>query len=220
MYKRIIVPLDGSKVAESVLPSVREIAGALQSEIALLRVIEPTLASVQDYVSAKYYVGLEEALTKEARSYLENVSDYLKDNPGIVTTKVTNGNPSEKIVEEASSGTSDLVAMATHGRSGIGRWALGSVTDGVLHSIGGPILVVRAQEKKVTPPKVNFKSLVVPLDGSETAEIALSTGSNLAKAIKLQVTLVRVVPTIASYYGLADYPNFNLGNYPLKSRIG
>lgn len=213
MYKRILVPLDGSKVADAVIPYVREIADSLKSHVELLGVLEPVLAGVHDYVDSKYHVSVEDALRKQTEEGLKAASAYFNGTPGKVTTKIVSGIAAEKIVEEANGEQSTLIAMATHGRSGIGRWAMGSVADKVLHTTTNPMLVVRGSEDKPMAASGHFKNIIVPLDGSPVAEQALNTAAALAVPMKLKVTLVRVTPPAASYYQYAEIPSVNFGQF-------
>jgi nucleotide-binding universal stress UspA family protein len=105
-------------------------------------------------------------------------------------------------VAEQQPGT--LIAMSTHGRSGLARWALGSVTDKVLHATSNPMLIVRSQDPENFSQDVNLTSLLVPLDGSALAERVLPLAAILAKALGLRVTLLRATPSIGDYYQYAD----------------
>lgn len=212
MYKKILVPLDGSKVAETVLPYARELADNLQSNVELLGVAEPVLAGIHDYVYKKHHVSVDEAIKKQTEGYLNQTATYFKGLPGTVTAQVVSGYPADQIIAEAKKEPSTLIAMSTHGRSGVGRWALGSVADKVLHSLGTPILLVRGKEEKPAQASAKFKNLLMPLDGSATAEEASAAVMNLAKALKLSVTLTRVTPSVASYYQFSEYPTIDVGN--------
>lgn len=209
MYKKILVPLDGSKVAETILPYVRSIADDLKSYVELLGVTEPVLAGVHDYVQTNYHMSVEDVLLKQTEDGLKAASAYLSGTPGKVTTKIVNGIASEKIVEEAAMEPLTLIAMASHGRSGIGRWAMGSVADKVLHTTTSPMLIVKGSEEKFAPASVQFRSAIIPLDGSKVAEQALGTATALASAMKLKVILARVTPPAASYYQYAELPAIN-----------
>lgn len=208
MYKKILVPLDGSRVAEAVLPYVREIAAPLHSQIELLGVIEPVLAGVHDYVESKYHVSVEDALLKQTEDGLKKAAAYF-DAHATVDMKIVKGLAPEKIVEEAGSDPTTLIAMASHGRSGIGRWATGSVTDKVLHMTTSHMLIVRGSEEGSALKSARLANAIVPLDGSKVAEQALAPLIDLAKAMNLKVTLVRVTPLATSYYQYAEYPAIN-----------
>jgi len=148
MYQKVLVPLDGSEVAECVLPHVTAVVnGCGIPEIWLLRVVEPfpvTEALSQQLVEA------HEARLREAREYLEEVASRLA-REGVTATinkEVAQGTPEEQIVDFARDHGIDLIAMSTHGRSGISRWVYGSVADKVLRAAGVPVLLVRAGQPK------------------------------------------------------------------------
>ena len=151
MYERILVPLDGSKIGEAALPSVRELVSKLtpkvKTEVTLLQV----LPSMTHYVAAGEagvkvpYSEKEIALIeRRAKSYLDKAAKEFKSKGTTVKTKVTTGSPAEEIIKVADETKADLVAMSTHGRHGFSRWAFGSVTDKVLRAGNFPVLVVRA----------------------------------------------------------------------------
>lgn len=204
MYKKILIPLDTSKVAETVLPYARELADKLQSDVELLGVAEPAVVGMNDYVYSKTHVQFDELVRKQIEEYLVKTSSYFNGLPGTVTTQVVSGYSAEQIIKESLKEHSTLIAMSTHGRSGVGRWAMGSVSDKVLHSLGNPILIVRGKEEKSDAGQAKFKTIFLPLDGSQVAEQALSPVMTLAKAIKASVSLLRVTPSLASYYQFSN----------------
>jgi nucleotide-binding universal stress UspA family protein len=108
-------------------------------------------------------------------------------------------------VAEGQAGT--LIAMSTHGRSGVTRWVLGSVTDKVLHATATPMLIVRPRDGAGAGAEPKIETIIAPLDGSPLAEQALPHVVAVAKALRAKVTLVRVVPTTAYYLGMMDYPS-------------
>jgi nucleotide-binding universal stress UspA family protein len=135
MYKRIVVPLDGSKIGETALSYVIELAESLtpsvKVEIILLQVI-PNLTN-----------------DKASQGYLDEIAKRLQSKGLIVTTMLSEGHAAEEIKKAAQQKKADLIAMSTHGRSGFRRWALGSVTDKVLHDSGSiPVLTIRAKQQK------------------------------------------------------------------------
>jgi nucleotide-binding universal stress UspA family protein len=98
--------------------------------------------------------------------------------------------------------------MTTHGRSGIGRWLLGSVTDKVLRATTHPLLMVRAYDRENPPEAVGLQTIIVPLDGSSLAERVLPHAVSLARALKLRVLLVRATPSLGEYHRRVEhYPS-------------
>jgi nucleotide-binding universal stress UspA family protein len=148
MYKRILVPLDGSKTAEAILPFVLEIAGPLDIEVALLRVVVPIPPSVVEG-SRQVVVEDTEARRAEAERYLDSLAAELRDRGVRVRTVVRRGDPVTEIASTARELEVDLVAMTTHGRSGLGRLLFGSVAEAVLRSTDLPVLMMRQTAAQV-----------------------------------------------------------------------
>jgi nucleotide-binding universal stress UspA family protein len=159
VYGMILVPLDGSKVAEAVLPFVQEMARRFDSEVTLIHVVAPlsklvaeTMPSSLEPTGAAAAVGLEaasEALKAEregARSYLEGVAERLKVEKVKARAEIVEGAAGDTIVEYAGREGVDLIAMCTHGRSGLRRLVYGSVADRVLCRAGTPVLLIRSRE--------------------------------------------------------------------------
>jgi nucleotide-binding universal stress UspA family protein len=152
--KTILVPLDGSPLAKQVLPSVRMLAPLLGAEARLLPVVSEAdryhlLADFEPddpfKTAGEKYRSSWDALRQNADSYLAPLAQQLRAAGVEPAYEVRLGAPAEVIVEEAEREHVALIAMATHGYSGIKRWALGSVADKVLHATGKPLLLVRAQ---------------------------------------------------------------------------
>jgi nucleotide-binding universal stress UspA family protein len=159
VYGKILVPLDGSKLAEVVLPYVQELARRFDSEVTLIQVIAPLSKLVAETVpagleptGAAAAVGVEaasEALKAEregARSYLEGVAERLKAEKVKVRAEVVEGAAGDAIVQYAHGHAMDLIAMTTHGRSGLLRLVFGSTADEVLRRAGTPVLLIRCRE--------------------------------------------------------------------------
>lgn len=174
-YRRILVLLDGSELAEMVLPYLRELGEKMGSEMDLVSVCEPSR-------------GLERLFGP----YLEKLASQL----GGLTVRslVLFGDPVEQILDYAERNNFSLIAMATHGRSGISRWDLGSVAEKVLHEAKLPVLLVSAREKAV-PEKVSFRRILLPLDGSKLGEAAMPWAEEMAARVKAELLLLRVERT-------------------------
>jgi len=154
VYNKILVPLDGSELSEIVFPHVEMLVKACgkEAEIVLLHVCEPVYSKISGMGAGAIYVmpnlaeEAEASCKKEAEEYLAKVQKLLKKKGLKVRTVLKMGDSGGEILDYAAHNPVDLIAMASHGRSGIGRWAYGSVTSKVLRGISTPILVV-------TPPK-------------------------------------------------------------------
>ena len=138
-----------------------------------------------------------------AKAYVQEAEEKLR-HMGVpqADSKVLTGTPAAEIVRLAEGSGYNLVAMATHGRSGLGRWVFGSTTDKVLHSTICPILLIRPRgpEQTAVSPRGTITTLVVPLDGSTLAEAVLPAVRNIAKKMSLQIAVLRVVPSIGMLY--------------------
>lgn len=146
MYQKILVPLDGSELAECVLPHVESIAkGCSVGSVVFLRVLDTYMPSAAHaYLSESLKQEMEEGNEKAAKEYLDEVVGRVKLNGIEVQKQLIAGRVAESIAEYATKNDVDLIAIATHGRSGVSRWAWGSVADRVLRSACVPILMVRA----------------------------------------------------------------------------
>ena len=148
MYKRALVPLDGSPVAEAIIPFILDIAGPLDMEVVLLRIIEPIPTMV---LEAPAYVEPEdvEARQTDAEEYLAPIAVMLRNKGVRVESRVRRGLPGEQIVAAAREAGADLIAMSTHGRGGLGRLVFGSVAQAVLRHAGIPVFLLRTTEAEV-----------------------------------------------------------------------
>jgi len=147
LIQRILVPLDGSKVAERILPHAEAMATSLNGELLLFQAVEPMRATFNPEASviSKSTIAKENKRRKESsEQYLDSVAKGVQKRGHPVSKDVTTGAPAEQILDLAEAKPVDLIAMSTHGRSGVGRWVLGSVTDKVLHAGDMPVLVLRA----------------------------------------------------------------------------
>jgi nucleotide-binding universal stress UspA family protein len=149
VYRRIVVPLDGSELAEQALPHAEALARLTGAPLHLVRVIDPThLGTPLGTLLSTDAVALELLLEEEriaAREYLGRIEGDLRDRRHAVTVEYRPGRAADELLAAAQPG--DLLVMATHGRSGLGRWFLGSVAEAVIHRSSVPVLLVRA-----TPP--------------------------------------------------------------------
>jgi len=155
MDEKIVVPLDGSKVGEAALPYVEDLVSKLspevKAEVILLQVIAqenvPAVGGIAEATTPYVQKQLEE-IKRKAMDYLNETGEALRNKGAMVTAKVAVGDAAEEIVKIAGEIDANLIAMSTHGRSGLSRWAFGSVTDKVLRRGGHiPIIMVRAPKK-------------------------------------------------------------------------
>ena len=139
-YKRVLVALDGSTACEAVLRFLMEIAGPLDMTVMLLHVLEPITPQ-----AAEGTVVLDdvEARRHEAEEYLAPISAALRSQGVNTAWAIRRGRPADEILAAAQEGGADLIAMATHGRTGVGRLLFGSVAEAVLRRAPVPVFMIR-----------------------------------------------------------------------------
>lgn len=222
MYTRMLIPLDGSKLAENVLPYARALAGALDLRIELLSVVDTMdFARTTHAGHVRDFDPIIEAAVREGEQYLEGVARSFTGRT--VTCVVEKGQADQIIIEKAAGDKETLIGMATRGRSGIHRWLMGSVAEKVLRGATNPLLLVRGDEEGKSDGAATLKSIVVPLDGSKLAETVLPRAVDLAKKLGLEIVLTRAYQIPLSSYGVADaayIPNPNALMNVVKEEAG
>ncbi|UCB43663.1 MAG: universal stress protein [Dehalococcoidales bacterium] len=195
MDKEILVPLDGSELAEVVLPYAEELAVKLGTGIKLLRVVTLNMYNVYtESIEVAYSLEQTVASESSASLYLEKVRDRLKEKGIAVTLDLKRSTAAEGIIDCAAEDEISLVVMATHGHSGVTRWVLGSVANRVIKVIEKPIMLVRAKERHRTAPEQGIlKRIVVPLDGSRESEAVIPHVAWLASGLGAEVVLFQVL---------------------------
>ena len=185
MFKKILVPLDGSQLAERALMPALALAKAHDGEVLIIR----TPVYGNEYVTAA--AGLSFTTEKEHSMKRNTCNNYLRavrqthvdyDTP--IRYKMVEGDPASVIVDQVHEEDIDLIVMTTHGRTGFTRWMFGSVTERVLRAAPCPILALRDE---ITPTKI-----LVPLDGSHLAEQSIVPALAVARCFESDVTLLRV----------------------------
>jgi nucleotide-binding universal stress UspA family protein len=199
MYTRLLIPLDGSKTAETVLPYARFLAGKLSLPVELLQVID--VAEIGRRIppdKAEFLNDILGNITRRTEDYLKSIAATFRDIP-VSCTLEKGAAAAELIIDKAAADPGTLIDMATHGYSGIKRWLLGSVSEKVLRGARNPLLLVRATEHAKPDGEAILRTVIVPLDGSVLAEKALPPVAELAKRVKLEVLLFRAytLPTSA-----------------------
>jgi nucleotide-binding universal stress UspA family protein len=202
MLKTILVPLDGSALADRALPVALALAAKCDGRTVLVRAalahtlpgVDPTEAQVRAIA--------------EAEDHLAVAAGRLTAQGHAVETAVPYGEPADAIIEEIQIRRPDLVVMASHGRSGLGRWVYGSVADAVLRRAEVPVVLVPAAGEQPWPTN-RAPRILVPLDGSDLAAEALGPASELARQFAAELVLLSVIqpPTYAYAEGF-DYVVF------------
>lgn len=199
MIQHILVPLDGSDLAESVFPHVLAMAQALNAKVSLLHVIERKDSGWQGAVDP-----LEWHVKKtQMQNYIENRADDLQQKGIKINFDIKEGNVAENIINYANEEGTDLIILSSHGQSGLSNWNVSSVVQKVMMGVACSLLIVRAQEEKIT--SVEYKNLFVGLDCSPQAEFILPLASSLAGYYKAKLTLATVVkrPEILNRFPLS-----------------
>jgi len=197
MYKRMLVPLDGSKLAEIAISYARHLAVRMKGmEVVLLHVYHP---------HEKSRVPMHKAYIKHAA---DTVRHQIEEGAVVkVRGELLAGSPADKIVPYVDKHNINLILMATHGYSGVNRWAMGSVAYKVMRSVKVPVLLIRAGiTEEMISEKMRGGTILVPLDGTKRAESVLPHVQELVKQFgddEMEVVLLRVCepPDIPS-----DYP--------------
>jgi nucleotide-binding universal stress UspA family protein len=185
---RILVPLDGSLVAEQALPYAETLARAAGAGVVLVRAVSSEPPWAGDAVEGRLRAA------GEAADYLAATAERLRGSGLQVETAAPHGEPAEAVAKELGARGADLVVMSTHGRSGLGRWVYGSVAESILRRTPTPTLLVRAwREDGDYGDLAHEPRVLVPLDGSEFAEEALRVARSLAATLGGGLVLARAV---------------------------
>jgi nucleotide-binding universal stress UspA family protein len=143
MYKKILAPLDGSKRAETILPHVEDLATRYRGRVVFLQVIE----IIEPLAAAEFAFSTKEnydALRKQAEAYLSGIKGEFREKGIDASIRLAHGPVVEAIIEVAEQENAGLIAIASHGRTGLSRVFYGSVSAGVLHRIDRPLLLIRS----------------------------------------------------------------------------
>ena len=183
MYKRILVPLDGSARAEQAIPIAARIAHALGDSVILLRVATAPVDTGKYSTTSGYVEEAVDADLAGATSYLENIAES-KELDGITTeVKTFIGAVAPTILSAAQSFHANIIVMCSHGYTGFKRWALGSVADKVTRHSPIPVLVLREGGPVPATAEHQPVRVLVPVDGSTLSETVLEPAAYLAAAL-------------------------------------
>jgi nucleotide-binding universal stress UspA family protein len=191
MFSPILVPLDGSHLAETILPHVSIIAQVDASEVILLRVLDQAAQNL----SSETVDPLDWQLRKaEASAYLEQLASQLVESGLQVRSEILEGNAAESIVEYTQLNDIALIMLSSHGQSGITGWNVSSVVQKVILRARTSIMIVRAYRPEVYEAKqLSYERILVPLDGSQRAESVLPKATAVARSQNSQLIIAHVV---------------------------
>lgn len=193
MYRSILVPLDGSPLAEQALPVAVAIATASGGTLTIVRAWDPSNYRFSSELTPPF-LDRDAHDRTVATEYVNAVAARLGTTAGLrVSGTVVAGRAADAIHESATNVGADLVVMTTHGLTGWSRAWLGSVADAVVRTIAAPVLLCRPTENpSPTPPRL-FSRVVIALDGSAAAEEIVTHAAEIGKIGEASYTLVRVV---------------------------
>jgi nucleotide-binding universal stress UspA family protein len=200
----ILIPLDGSELAEGAVPYAVALAGELQDRLILLTVWEGTDSELgKNFPSMA--VEIEQKAAAHHGAYLDSMKKRIGDAVGVETV-IRSGDAGDEILRAADEFKARTLVIATHGRSGIGRWLYGSTAHHLLRNAQVPILAVGPNALEKSKGEVAVTHVMVPLDGSDNSEKALPAATRLASAFGARMSLVRAVPwAVQAYpYSLPD----------------
>lgn len=206
MFTNILVPLDGSARAERALPIAGRIARARGASLLLVRVVAD-LIDMGAYMapSATLDQGLVDREMEDARAYLASLAQRYRDTGVKVATQVEMGTPTQTLLGLISANQVDGVIIGSHGRSGLARWALGSVAQAIVRHSTAPVLLLRQQGPALDDDhdlRVGLLRVLIPLDGSALAESALEPalilGEIAANGDDFEAHVARVIPFLSA----------------------
>ena len=201
MFNHIVVPLDGSQLSEAALAYVVPLARKVESKVVLLHAISDPYGEIFDDAPDRIEAAtaMRREATASADSYITGVVERVSAEGVECEKYLSYGAPASAILEYVAERKPDLIAMSTHGRSGLRRMVVGSVTSAILPRAETPALIVHPPEDE-EQPEISFQSLVVPLDMSSRSEAVLPLASELAGALSLDTTLITCIPSPSRLY--------------------
>jgi len=194
MFEKILVPLDGSELSEQALPLAEELAGRLGSKIVVLQVSESTESGLY-HMQELYINQIAQRVTNMVKKYRADAQ---------VEPVIIIGSAAEEIIKYIDRNDIGLVVMGTHGRSGITRWAMGSVASKVVRGTKTPVLMIRTKGTKPPEKSRLLSRVLVPLDGSEVGEAALPFVTELASKLDMEVILFQMVAMAYHVYSSGE----------------
>ncbi len=185
MFKRILVPLDGSDLSERVLPRAQQLAGSFGAVLELVYIVPSPIDEIPEDITSQ--------AIQDGEKYLADTTSNLlaKSGSSKVDQHVESGHPASLIIERAESQSGTLILISSRAYSGLKKLLLGSVAGKVLQAANCPVLLVPADAKNPEGDLVEFKRAIVPLDGSELAERVLPIAVSMCKTLDMELILLR-----------------------------
>ena len=195
MYEKIMVPLDGSELAEVTLWYAARLGGRLGSAITLVYVHSPN-----ELTSPHMYERYLQDVVKRVKEHAERTAAETGGGKITVEYKILKGDPAEEIVDYADSAGIDLIIMSTQGKSGIKRWAMGNVANKVVRATRKQVMIIRAKGATTDVYQDKLTKVLVPVDGSRESESIIDFVTYMAVKLNLEVTLLHILPKHAGIY--------------------
>lgn len=217
MFSKILLPLDGSQIAEKAVPYGEEFVKKLGSELVLLHVCGPE------------HRQLENMHRAYLEKWAETITEKVKKGPGgkaiKITVRIESGEPSDNICSIVAQNDFDLIIMTQAGTSGLKTSMLGSVVEHVCRTVPIPVLLVRPQyDHYVIGKKRLISRILLPLDGSELSQLALPVAQELASRLNARITLFQMASRAYPYAsadtrgGISVVSNTQLNDYEVIAR--
>jgi nucleotide-binding universal stress UspA family protein len=178
VFRTILLPYDGSDTARAIVPTVTEVARRWASEVVVYRCLEEDDG---------------ERGSAEARRSAEALADALRVSGLVAQALVSRGRPAEAIAQAAADAKATCIAMSTHGRTGLSRWALGSVAERVVRTSPLPVLLSRAMVDEEQPPSDRIEHVLVPFDGTDEGLRVVEPIADLLRSLEAHATLLHCV---------------------------
>jgi nucleotide-binding universal stress UspA family protein len=210
LFDKVLVPLDGSKLAAKALPYAEEMAIEFGSKITLLSAGAP-----EDTPQHDEYLAYLKKTSATVSAEIKKIINKAEVKTAITGKKGIVNDAAAEILDYAAKDDDNMIIMATHGRTGLTRWVLGDVANKVARAFSCPLLMIRA--KATTPKSVHIKKILVPLDGSAGSEAVLPFVEAFAETIKPEITLLHIVDLqyhVYAYPEAAAYGGANIVRVP------
>lgn len=204
MIKHILVPLDGSALAECVIPHVRAVASAFEARVTLMHVVETRVAGKDGGVIDLLDWNLKKL---QSRVYMESIMDELSGSGLKIDLEIQEGAPAERIIEFSRKDDIDLILLSTHGQGGLNGWNISSIVQKIIMRSHKSFLLVRAyRASEGDPQEVHYNRLFVGLDASTRAEFAIPVAVKLAQAHHATLVLGTMIgkPELLHQFPLTD----------------
>ncbi len=191
MFQRILVPMDGSSLAECVLPHILAIGKSFDAQITLLRVLDPVGAVTRPRPVDPLDWQIRKA---EAETYLKSLAARFQGSGLRIDVEVREGKAAESVIDFARCNDSDLILLSSHGQSGISGWNISSVVQKIILRAQTSVMIVRAYQPAVQElERMRYERILLPLDGSQRAESVLPVAGALARQQNAVLVAAHVV---------------------------